>query len=126
MLRFADEFRLPGGRLTRRDWLRIGTLALPGWLCLAKPNTARSTENAATTTGPTGFGRAKSVILVFANGGQSQIDTWDPKPNPPLDVRGAFQPIGTAISGVQFCEHMPQIARLADRLTIVRSMSHED
>ena len=63
-----------------------------------------------------GFGRAKSVILVFANGGQSQIDMWDPKPNAPLDVRGAFQPIATAVPGVQFCEHMPRIARVADRL----------
>jgi hypothetical protein len=51
---------------------------------------------------------------------------WDPKPNAPLDVRGAFQPISTATAGVQFCEHMPRIARIADRLTLVRSMSHED
>ena len=73
-----------------------------------------------------GFGRAKSVILVFANGGQSQIDMWDPKPNAPLDVRGAFQPIATGVPGVQFTEHMPRIARVADRFTVVRSMSHED
>jgi hypothetical protein len=73
-----------------------------------------------------GFGKAKSVIVVFTHGGQSQIDMWDPKPNAPLDVRGAFKPISTALSGVQFCEHMPKIAAVADRLTIVRSMSHED
>ena len=73
-----------------------------------------------------GFGRAKSVILVFASGGQSQIDMWDPKPNAPLDIRGAFQPIATALPAVQFCEHMPRIARLADRFTLIRSMSHED
>jgi hypothetical protein len=66
------------------------------------------------------------VILVFANGGQSQIDMWDPKPSAPLDVRGAFQPISTAVPGVQFCEHMPRVARVADRFTVVRSMSHED
>src|SRR6478735_2674038 len=119
MLRFADEFRLPSGLISRRDWLRIGML---GGLCLAKPDRARSEENEAAADRVPGFGRAKSVILVFANGGQSQIDTWDPKPDAPLDVRGAFQPIGTAMSGVQFCEHMPQIARVADRLTIVRSM----
>lgn len=120
MLRFADEIRLPNGRLSRRDWLRIGTLGALGFAA-GKPKAA---EEAADRS--PGFGKAKSVILVFANGGQSQIDTWDPKPDAPLDVRGAFQPIGTAISGVQFCEHMPQIARVADRLTIVRSMSHED
>lgn len=73
-----------------------------------------------------GFGRAKSVIVVFASGGQSQLDMWDPKPYAPQEVRGAFGTIGTAIPGVRFCEHMPQIAGIADRLCIVRSMSHED
>ncbi|HEY2415268.1 MAG TPA: DUF1501 domain-containing protein [Pirellulaceae bacterium] len=120
MLRFWEEVRLPSGRLNRRQWLGIGSL---GALSLAKMNTGAANESAARVVG---FGRAKSVILVFANGGQSQIDTWDPKPEAPLDVRGAFQPIGTAMSGVQFCEHMPRIAKIADRLTIVRSLSHED
>lgn len=78
------------------------------------------------TSHSVGFGRAKSVLVVFAHGGQSQLDMWDPKPSAPLDVRGAFQPIATKIPGVQFCEHMPRIAAIADRLTLVRSMSHED
>lgn len=73
-----------------------------------------------------GFGRAKSVILVFASGGQSQLDMWDPKPAAPLEIRGAFDSIATSISGVHFCEHMPQIASIADRLCIVRNMSHKD
>jgi len=73
-----------------------------------------------------GFGRAKSVLIVFASGGQSQIDTWDPKPEAPREIRGAFDSISTSIPGVQFCEHMPQIARVADKLCIVRSMAHED
>src|SRR5438105_4180533 len=115
MLRFVEDHRF-----TRRDWLRLGSL---GGLSLA--TLFRSSGSEPPTRLP-GFGRAKSVILVFANGGQSQIDTWDPKPAAPLDVRGAFQPIATAIPGVHFCEHMPRIARIADRLTIVRSMSHED
>ncbi len=75
---------------------------------------------------PPGFGKAKSVIVVFASGGQSQIDMWDPKPDAPEEIRGAFQSIGTAIPGVRFCEHMPQIAKVADKLCIVRSMAHED
>ena len=82
-------------------------------------------EGESADRGP-GFGRAKSVILVFANGGQSQIDMWDPKPDAPLDVRGAFAPIATRVPGLHFCEHMPRIAQVADRLTVVRSMSHED
>ena len=51
---------------------------------------------------------------------------WDPKPDAPEEIRGAFGSIGTAIPGVRFCEHMPQIAKIADRLCIVRNMSHED
>jgi len=106
--------------MPRRAWLRLGSLA-----ALASLSPARSADAADAPRAP-GFGRAKSVVLVFANGGQSHIDMWDMKPTAPLDVRGAFQPIPTRISGVSFCEHMPQIAAVADRLTVVRSMSHED
>jgi len=121
MLRFVVNQRLPSGRLSRRDWLRIGTL---GGLSLVGGRGTPGAEQPSSRIA--GFGCAKSVILIFANGGQSQIDMWDPKPDAPLDVRGAFQPIGTAIPGVQFCEHMPRIARVANRITVVRSMSHED
>lgn len=121
MLRFAEDCRLRSGRISRRLWLRLSTLA--GLGLAAAPIASRGEQQ--TQRGP-GFGRAKSVILVFANGGQSQIDTWDPKPHAPHDVRGEFQPIATAIPGVQFCEHMPRIARVADRLTVVRSISHDD
>ncbi len=119
MLCFVDECRTRQGRLSRRTWLRLSSLAglgLAGGALAGEQPASRAA----------GFGRAKSVILVFANGGQSQIDMWDPKPDAPLDVRGAFHPIATSIPGVQFCEHMPQIARIADRCTIVRSLSHED
>lgn len=120
MLQFVEDARCRSGRVTRRAFLSAGML---GGLSLAA---AKETAAAEVTQRLPGFGRAKSVILVFANGGQSQIDTWDPKPSAPLDVRGAFRPIGTAIPGVQFCEHMPRIAKIAGRLTVVRSMSHED
>ncbi len=120
MLRFVDDHRSRSGRVTRRDFLSCGLLS---GLSLAAANQSWALSDAPRLSG---FGRAKSVILVFANGGQSQIDTWDPKPAAPLDVRGAFQPMATAIPGVQFCEHMPQIAKVADRLTVVRSMSHDD
>jgi hypothetical protein len=127
MLSFVEDSPLPGNRYTRRDWLRISTLSslVPGCLCLAQQNTA-SADNRAPASKIPGFGRAKSVILVFANGGQSQIDMWDPKPNAPLDVRGAFRTISTSVPGIQFTEHMPRIAQIANKLTVVRSMSHED
>ena len=129
MLRFEttgnSAFRSAPGR-TRREWLRLGGLAglnwaLPGLI----PARSRAEDTASLASVP-GFGKAKSVIVVFASGGQSQLDTWDPKPEAPEEIRGVFGSIQTAIPGVRFCEHMPQIARLADRLTVVRSMAHED
>jgi hypothetical protein len=73
-----------------------------------------------------GFGKARSVILVYASGGQSQIDMWDMKPDAPAEVRGDFKPAATRVPGVRVCEHLPRLARLADRYTILRSVSHDD
>ncbi len=101
--------------ITRREWLRLGTLAGLG---LASSGSAAPRLR--------GTGKAKSVLVVFASGGQSQIDTWDPKPDAPVEVRGAFGSIGTSLPGVRFCEHMPRLAARADRFTLVRSMSHDD
>jgi hypothetical protein len=116
MLRFVHDQRLRSGQMLRREWLRLASLS-----GLAHIAPALAAERQAA-----GFGQAKSVIVVFANGGQSHIDMWDPKPNAPLDVRGAFRPIATAVPGIQFCEHLPRVAAIADKLTVVRSMSHED
>ncbi len=102
--------------MQRREWLRIAALSGLGL----------ATATGAAERKAAGFGLAKSVIVVFANGGQSHIDMWDPKPNAPLDVRGAFRPIATAVPGIQFCEHLPRVADVADKLTVIRSMSHED
>lgn len=129
MLRFIET---PGshqnafaGTAGRREFLRIGGLAgfswaLPGLI----PQRVRADDSTAGQM--PGFGKAKAVIVVFASGGQSQLDMWDPKPEAPEEIRGAFGSIGTAVPGVRFCEHMPQIAKIADRLTVVRSMAHED
>ena len=131
MLRFVDDLRMGSGRISAVigcAWVRVGWRRRVRALrtCFAEQNTATRDAEKIAAQKIAGFGRAKSVMLVFANGGQSQIDMWDPKPDAPLDVRGAFQPIPTSVSGVHFYEHMPRIARVADRLTVVRSMSHED
>ena len=68
--------------------------------------------------------RAKSVILVFLTGGLSHIDSFDMKPEAPEGIRGEFKPIDTAVPGLQFCEHLPMLAARADKLAIVRSLSH--
>lgn len=122
MLTLFDSHRLRTGRLTRREWLRFGSLVAAG---LAFPQSAASSAETASVKIP-GFGRAKSVIVVFTSGGQSQIDMWDPKPNAPLDVRSDFRPLSTAVNGMQFTEHLSRVAKVADRLTVLRSLSHQD
>jgi len=69
---------------------------------------------------------AKSVILLFMWGGPSHLDTWDPKPNAPAEVRGAFQSIATAVPGLRIGEHFPKLATLANKYAVVRSMNHTD
>lgn len=105
--------------LDRREWLRIGGLAGLG---LALPVRA----SASSEIRQPGFGKAKSVLLIYTSGGMSQFETWDPKPNAPAEIRGAFGSIATPVPGIRFGEHMPKIAQRADRLTVVRSMSHDD
>lgn len=73
-----------------------------------------------------GFGRAKSVLVVIASGGQSQLETWDPKPEAPRQVRGAFGAIQTTVPATILCEHLPRLAQNAHRYAIVKSMSHDD
>lgn len=66
---------------------------------------------------------AKQVLVVYEEGGISHIDTWDPKPEAPVDHRSPYRPIGTSVPGVYFTELMPQIARQAHRFAVVRSMT---
>src|SRR5215469_14175149 len=115
MVPFLAHPSLAGSRPSRRDWLRIGVPAAVGAL-LPGFSSAR----------PASAARAKSVIVVFTSGGQSQFETWDPKPSAPVEVRGAFGSRQTAIPGVWICEHLPRLARLANRYTIIRSMTHDD
>src|ERR1044072_5130665 len=106
----------PAGRLpSRRDWLRIGFPTLVGSAGLA-----RAAPPAASAL--PGFGRAKSVLVVFTSGGQSQLDTWDPKPETPEEIRGAFGTVPTSVPGSRVCEHMPWLAKLLNRVAVLRSM----
>lgn len=70
--------------------------------------------------------RAKSVIILYLSGGPSQLDLWDMKPLAPEEIRGTFRPIATNVPGTHICEHLPRMARIADKYTIVRSMSHDE
>ena len=124
MIRFYTTERR-SDRFTRREWLRIGGLAGVGCLKSFRPVCAAEDLPLAARR-RAGFGKARSVILIYASGGQSQLETWDPKPDAPETVRGEFRAIATSLPGVFLGEHMPRLAKLADRYTIVRSLSHDD
>ncbi len=68
--------------------------------------------------------QAKSTILFWLSGGASHIDTWDLKPDAPVEYRGQFRPIRTSAPGVRFCEHLPRLARQAHHLAVVNSLGH--
>jgi hypothetical protein len=122
----AKGARLCDG-LTRRDVLHVGGLGLLG---LSLPRLWRGRADAATPAeipAPVPRrGRARSCILLFLMGGPPQHSTWDPKPDAPAEVRGEFRPIATAVPGLQISELMPRLARLADRLCVLRAVSTRD
>ncbi len=72
----------------------------------------------------TGFGRARACLLIYLFGGPSHIDLWDMKPDAPDGFRGEFRPVATSVSGIRICEHLPRLARQADKYCLIRSMTH--
>jgi uncharacterized protein (DUF1501 family) len=101
----------------RRAFLQVGASSVLG-LSVADLLRARTA-----VSGGSRPPLARSVILLWLWGGPSQLDTFDPKPNAPLDYRGPFGTIPTKITGVRFCELFPQLARLTDRLAIIRTLT---
>lgn len=97
----------------RRDFLQLG-MAGVGSLSLA--NILKLRAEAATGTRP------RSVIMVCLAGGPSHLDTYDPKPDAPIEYRGEFRPIQSNVPGFDVCEHLPLQARIADKLALVRSV----
>ncbi|MEW4566496.1 DUF1501 domain-containing protein [Tautonia sp. JC769] len=110
---------------TRRDILRVGASGLFG-LSLGSmlQMQAASANDAGRLTGGPGWGKAKSVILVYLQGGPSHLDLWDPKDDAPEKVRSAFKSIPTNVPGINVTEILPQMAQIADKYTFIRSMSY--
>ncbi len=106
--------------LTRRDFLRVGGL---GALSLADLARLRAADNREATAAR-GFGRAKSCILLFPYGSPPQHETFDPKPDAPAEVQGELKAIPTNVPGLHIGEGLPRVARIMDRVTVVRSMTH--
>ncbi|MFM7131967.1 MAG: DUF1501 domain-containing protein, partial [bacterium] len=103
------------GPLRRREFLRVGSLALGG---LGLPQLLAARERSGNARADT------SVILFWMWGGPSQFETWDPKPNAPDTIRGPFKPIATRVPGMHICEVFPLQARIADKFSLVRSLHH--
>jgi hypothetical protein len=106
--------------------LRIGGSTLLGLSLadlLAQEGNRCSAAEASAGGGP-GWGKAKSVILIFLQGGPSHLDLWDPKPNCPDNVRSPFQMIPTKVPGMEVTELLPRLAQVTDKLTLIRSMSY--
>lgn len=101
-----------GNLLHRRDLLRVGSL---GIAASALPAIASSAPAA----------KAQSVLFLFMAGGVTHIDSFDPKPDAPEEIRGTLATIDTAIPGVHFTECMPQMANAADKIALLRSFSHD-
>ena len=124
MLRIlSSEKKLCDG-LSRRDLLQVGGLGLCGLgldHLLASPTLkASETMSGAASS----FGRAKNCILLYLYGAPSQLETFDMKPEAPVEIRGSMRPIPSAIPGIDVCEHLPEIAKMLDRVTVVRSVTH--
>jgi hypothetical protein len=105
---------------TRRSFLQVGYSGLAG---LSLPGLLAARAAAATSAAP---GRARSVIVILLSGGLGQHDSFDMKPEAPDGIRGEFKPIATVVPGIRICEHLPGLAAHADKLAIVRSMSHSE
>ncbi len=127
----AKDLCDPGLAPTRRTFLRVGGcgmlgLSLPSLLALqARGAESLSSDPAATLKGGgPGWGKAKSIIMVYLQGGPSHLDLWDPKENVPDNVKSVFGNISTKIPGIQFTENLPKLSQINDRFTMIRSMSY--
>jgi hypothetical protein len=105
--------------MRRREVLRAGALGLFG---LGLPQFLEAREGSARTA----RGKARSCILLFMWGGPAHQDTWDLKPDAPAEYRGEFRPIPTNVAGLRICEHLPLLSRQADKLALLRAMTHPD
>lgn len=102
--------------MRRRDFLRIGGLGVAG---LTLPDLLR-----AESLPHSGRRHADSAIVVMLEGGPSHLETFDPKPDAPAEVRGEFGSIGTGLPGVRLCEHLPKLAASIESYALVRGVSH--
>lgn len=122
MLRILGSRKRLCDGITRREAMRIGGLGVCGLglngLLAAESQAAGITSDART------FGKAKRCILLFLYGSPSQLETFDMKPDAPVEIRGTMKPISSSIPSLPVCELLPETAKIMDRTTVVRSVTH--
>src|SRR3954469_9291790 len=116
-----NQFNCAGMR--RRDFIQLGLL---GTIGLGFTDILRLRAAASESASSKGSGRAVNCIMIWLDGGPSHYETFDPKPDAPLEIRGEFKPIPPKVSGVQFSECIPRLAGCADKFTVLRSVCHKD
>jgi uncharacterized protein (DUF1501 family) len=109
--------------MTRRDVLRVGGSSMFGLTLGSMLKMQAQAEESKIGGGP-GWGKAKSVVLIYLQGGPSHLDLWDPKPDAPDNVKSIFQPIPTKLPGVNFTEILPNLAKINDKFTMIRSIGY--
>ncbi|MBA4187645.1 MAG: DUF1501 domain-containing protein [Planctomycetaceae bacterium] len=121
MLQILDSGPATCDRMTRREWMRIGSIGLGG---LTLPQLVGSRAQASSPASR--LGKAKSVIVFGLLGGPPQQDTWDPKPDAPLEIRGPFGTIPSRTPGLRVGELMPMTAGLTDKIAVLRAVVTND
>lgn len=107
---------IPCVGVSRRDFLKVGALGMAG-LTLADVLRLRALAS------PASRDKQTAVIMLMLTGGPSHIDTFDLKPDAPVDIRGEFKPIQTKVAGLDICEHLPLLAKITDQLAIIRNLN---
>lgn len=115
----AEDHR---GDMTRRSFIKVGTI---GFLGLSLSMTDLFRLQQASAQGVNGA-KAKSVILLWMDGGPSQFDTFDPKLTAPKNIKSEFGAIKTNVPGLEICELLPGMAKMMDKVTLVRTLSHDE
>src|SRR5687767_11221887 len=101
-------------KISRRNFLQVGALPFLG---LSLPRALQAKADG---------GKDINCILLWTEGGMSNVDTFDMKPNAPVEYRGQFKPIATNVTGVQVCEHLPLMASQMEKVCLVKSIAHTE
>ncbi len=124
MLRLLSHQRSVCSAVTRRDLLQAGALGTMGIGLDAFLGNRAAAEAGRDKPIASNFGRAKNCIILFLYGSPSQLETFDMKPEAPQEIRGTMQPIPSAVPGLDVCELLPETAKIMDKVSVIRSMTH--